>query len=232
MGAELGARSAVVFDLDGTIYLDDDLIAGADEVVRTIRASGRRVVFLTNKPLELPIDYARKLTALGIPAEPGDVVSSTDALLLYLRRHAAGARLYVVGEPVLVGLLREAGFELSDVRGSIDVVVVAFDRTFDYAKLNIAFHAVRAGARLVATNPDPYCPTADGGLPDCGALLAAVEVATGARAEAVVGKPSIHMAETIPIVSRCPRRAPSWLATGCRPTSGWRVSRAWRRSSS
>ena len=69
--------------------------------------------------------------------------------------------------------------------------------SFDYAKLLAAFLAVRRGARIVATNPDPFCPTADGGLPDCAAMLAALEACTGVRAEAIVGKPSRHMAATI-----------------------------------
>ena len=79
-----------------------------------------------------------------------------------------------------------------------DVVVISFDRQFDYAKLHAAYRAVRErGAAIVATNPDPYCPTPDGGLPDCAAMLAAVEACTGARAEAIVGKPSPHMGETL-----------------------------------
>lgn len=97
----------------------------------------------------------------------------------------------------MVGILTAAGFEIVDDPDRTDVLVVSFDRTFDYAKLRAAYLAVRAGARIVATNPDPYCPTPDGGLPDCGALLAAIETASGGRAEAVVGKPSRHMAETL-----------------------------------
>jgi ribonucleotide monophosphatase NagD (HAD superfamily) len=78
------------------------------------------------------------------------------------------------------------------------VVVVSFDRTFDYAKLLAAYRAVRLhGATIVATNPDPYCPSPDGGLPDCAAMLAAVEACTGASAEAVLGKPSPHMAAEV-----------------------------------
>ncbi|HEY4632471.1 MAG TPA: HAD hydrolase-like protein, partial [Candidatus Limnocylindrales bacterium] len=80
---------------------------------------------------------------------------------------------------------------------SADVVVVSWDRSFTYAKLLAAFRAVRAGARIVATNPDPFCPTPDGDLPDCAAMLAAIEASTGVRAEAIVGKPSSHMAATL-----------------------------------
>ena len=186
-----------VFDLDGTLYLGDDLLPGAAETLRHLRSEGARIAFLTNKPLELPIDYAAKLTQLGIPAEAADVVSSTDALLLYLREHLAGARIFAVSESVVADLLRDDGFELTDDPARVDAVVVSFDRTFDYAKLLIAYQAVRGGARLIATNPDPYCPTPDGGLPDCGAILAAIETASGGRAEAIVGKPSIHMSRAV-----------------------------------
>ena len=186
-----------VFDLDGTLYLGDALLPGARDAVLALRAAGSRTVFLTNKPLERPADYAAKLSRLGIPATPAEVVSSTDALLRYLGNHAVGARLYPVAEPLLWDLLAEAGWELTDDPARIDVVVVSFDRTFAYPKLQIAFDAVRAGARIVATNPDAWCPVPGGGLPDCAAMLAAIEACSGARAEAIVGKPSVHMAATL-----------------------------------
>ncbi len=190
-----------VFDLDGTLYLGNRLLPGAAETVATVRASGARVAFLTNKPLETPADYAAKLTELGIPATGQAVVSSTDSLLRYLSREAGGARILAIAEPLLAGMLRDAGFAVIDsVRDDptrVDVVVVSWDRTFDYTKLVAAFRAVRAGARIVATNPDPFCPTPDGDLPDCAAMLAAIEASTGKRAEAIVGKPSPHMAATL-----------------------------------
>ncbi|MFP5343507.1 MAG: HAD-IIA family hydrolase [Candidatus Limnocylindria bacterium] len=188
-----------VFDLDGTLYLGDTLLPGAAATVAAIRERGSRVAFLTNKPLERPAAYAAKLSDLGIPAEAADVVSSTDALVRYLGLHAAGSALMVIGEALVEDLLREGGFEVvgRDEPERADVVVVSWDRTFDYARLTAAFRAVRAGARLVATNPDPYCPMPDGDLPDCAAMLAAIEASTGARAEAVVGKPSPHMAAAL-----------------------------------
>jgi NagD protein len=104
----------------------------------------------------------------------------------------------VLGEKLLLDTLSAAGFALTAEPSSADVVVVSFDRTFDYTKLLAAYRAVRLfGARLVATNPDPYCPTPDGGLPDCAAMLAAVQACTGAVVEAVVGKPSRHMAAAV-----------------------------------
>ncbi|MER6529368.1 HAD-IIA family hydrolase [Streptomyces sp. NPDC001508] len=183
------------FDLDGTLYLGDELIPGADRVVQELRDAGSRVVFVTNKPLETSASYAAKLTRLGIPATPDDVVSAIDALVRYLRRYHPDATLLPVAEHVVTDELHSAGFETTPHPERADVVVVSFDRTFDYDKLTRAYQAVRRGAAIVATNPDPYCPTPDGGLPDCAAMLAAIEACTDTRAEAVVGKPSVHMAE-------------------------------------
>jgi NagD protein len=135
------------------------------------------------------------LTRLGIPTIPADVISAIDALVLYLRENHPRARLMAVAEPLLIEELQLAGFEVSADPLATDVVVVSFDRTFDYDKLTRAYQAVKAGAVIVATNPDPYCPTPDGGLPDCAAMLAAIEACTGAHAEAIVGKPSVHMAK-------------------------------------
>lgn len=185
-----------VFDLDGTVYLGDALLPGAGEVLMQLKHRSR-VVYLTNKPLQMPADYAAKLTHLGVETSPDEVVSSTDALVLYLAQHAPTARLFVIGEPPLVELLGSIGYEVADKAEGVDVVVVSFDRTFNYHKLQVAFDAVRRGARIIATNPDAYCPTPEGGLPDCAAILAAVEASTGARAEAIVGKPSLHMAATM-----------------------------------
>ena len=189
--------SGYVFDLDGTLYLGEAPIPGAAATIARLRDTGARILFVTNTPTHLPATYAAKLTDMGIPAIREDVVTSTDSLLRYLRIHAPGARVLTIGEPLLHQLLADDGVALTGDPAHAQVVVVAWDRTFDYAKLTAAFRAVRAGARIVATNPDPYCPTPEGGLPDCAAMLAAIEASTGVHAEAIVGKPSKHMAATV-----------------------------------
>ena len=189
---------AYAFDLDGTLYLGDAALPGAVETVAAIRRAGRPVVFVTNKPIATAADYAAKLTDLGIPATRADVVTATDSFVAYLRSAHAGASLLVVGEPLMHRTLAEAGFALTTEPRTADVVAVTFDRTFDYAKLEAAYRAVRLhGASLVASNPDPYCPTPEGGLPDCAAMLAAIEACTGTTAEAVTGKPSRQMADAV-----------------------------------
>ena len=188
-----------VFDLDGTVYLDDVVLPGAAEALAAVQELGAPHVFLTNKPLERSAFYAGLLRRLGISAADNQVVSSLDALVLYLGVSESGARILCVSEPLVIEVLREAGFVVvpHSEAESAEVVVVSFDRTFDYAKLHAAYKAVNAGARIIATNPDRFCPSADGGLPDCAAMLAAVEACTGVTAEAIVGKPSRHMAAAV-----------------------------------
>ena len=187
-----------VFDLDGTVYLGDSLLPQAAETIRELRRRGSHVVYVTNKPLETADDYARKLTRLGVPTARADVVTSVDALVDYLGREHPRATVLAVAERSTTDELSAAGFTVTTQPLEAQVVVVSFDRTFDYEKLNAAFQAVRyGGAAIVATNPDPYCPTPEGGIPDCAAMLAAIEACSGARAEAVVGKPSIHMARAL-----------------------------------
>jgi HAD superfamily hydrolase (TIGR01450 family) len=178
-----------LFDLDGTVYLGERLIPGAAEAIGALRAAGRRVAFLSNKPLQTRADYAAKLTGLGVPAEPEEVINSSLVLARYLRELDPGAPVYVIGEPPMIAELREHGFEVREDE-RVRWVVIAFDRTFTYAKLNTALQAVKRGARLIATNPDRTCPVEGGEIPDCAGMIAAVEAVTGRRVETVVGKPS------------------------------------------
>ena len=182
-------------DLDGTVYLGDELLPGAAQTVARIRATGRGVVFMTNNPLRSAASYARRLSRLGVPASDSDVLTPLGVLTRYLAERHRGATVLTVAEPLVDQTLAAAGFAVTTDPARAGVVVVSFDRTFSYAKLLRAYRAVRHfGAAIVATNPDPFCPTPDGGLPDCAAMLAAVQACTGARAEAILGKPSEQMA--------------------------------------
>lgn len=179
-----------IFDLDGTVYRGDRLLPGARETIEGLRVAGRRVVFLSNKPIDTRESYARKLRCLGVPTRTADVINSSFVLARYLGARTPRARLFVIGERPLLAELRRAGLRIVANGDQADWVVIAFDRTFDYAKLTGALHAVRRGARLIATNPDRTCPVEGGEIPDCAAMIGAVEGATGTRVKVIVGKPS------------------------------------------
>lgn len=188
---------AYIFDLDGTIYLGNELIPGAAEAINGLRQAGKRTVFMSNNTTHTRVDYAAKLTRLGLPTPAEEIINSSMVLVDFLRRELPRGRLFVIAEQPLLDELRAAGFELTDDVGHIDAVIASFDRTFAYRKLQIAFDAIRAGARFFATNADRYCPVPGGGEPDCGALIAAIEACTNTSVEVVVGKPSAHTAEVI-----------------------------------
>jgi HAD superfamily hydrolase (TIGR01450 family) len=189
-----------VFDLDGTIYLGDALLPGAVRLIQTLRDQGRRVVYCSNNPTRRPEEYAAKLTRLGLPTPASQVVTSLTATVAWVVREMPGAAVFAIGEQPLRDALVGAGLQLCDDPARIDLVVASYDRTFDYRKLQIAFDALwfHRRARLVATNPDRYCPFPGGrGEPDAACVIAAVEAGTGVRCEAVFGKPSPDLLQTI-----------------------------------
>ena len=205
---------AYIFDLDGTVYLGERLLPTAGETIRRLRELGKRTVFLSNNPTHSRHEYAARLTRLGLPTPPEDIINSSVVMVDFLQRTMPGARLFVVGEPPLCLELETAGFTLVDDASQVDAVIASFDRTFVYRKLQIAFDAIRAGARFFATNADRYCPVPGGGEPDAAAMIAAIEACANTRVEAVVGKPSPYMAEAIlAIVGAPPDRC---LMTGDR----------------
>ncbi len=188
-----------LFDLDGTLYLGDELLPGAHHLVTTLREQGRQTLFLSNNPTKDPQMYAEKLTRLGLPTDPSMVVNPLVTLAAWLRREAPGARVFVLGSPALCRAVVASGCELSDDPAQIEIVVASYDTTFDYRKLQIAFDTLwqHRRARLVTTNPDAYCPMPGGrGEPDAAAVLAAIEACTGAKAEANLGKPDPVMLRT------------------------------------
>ncbi len=195
-----------VFDLDGTVYLGEAALLGSVEGITRLRNQGKKVLYVSNKPLEPREKYAAKLTRLGIPTAPDDVITSAYVLGHHLASHEPQLRLYVIGEESLRQELRGHGLtvlneftdqdphEVIDPAG-IDAVVVAFDRTLDYRKLNTAYQALIKGARFFATNADKMCPmpSVDGspaGIPDAGGTIAALEHMTGRKLELLAGKPS------------------------------------------
>ena len=183
-----------IFDLDGTVYLSDHLIPGARQVIEQLRGQGHPMVFVSNKPLQSRIDYAAKLTRLGVPTHPDDVINSSLVLTRYLGREMPGATVFAIGEPPLLEELA-VGFRLSEDPDEIEVVIASFDRTFDYRKLNIGFQALRRGARFFATNADATCPVAGGEIPDAAAVIGALEGCSKRKVELVVGKPSLLIVE-------------------------------------
>jgi glycerol-1-phosphatase len=189
---------AFFLDLDGVVYVGDKALPGAVETTATLRAAGKRILFLTNDPRSARRDYAARLESLGIPATEDDVLTSGAATAVYLARHEKvdGRTAYVIGTEALKDEFRAIGMRVleGDDGRDVDFVVVGGHGGFDYRELKTASQAVHRGARLYACNRDATFPMPDGPWPAVGAILAAVETASGTRAIAV-GKPEPAMFE-------------------------------------
>jgi 4-nitrophenyl phosphatase len=187
-----------VFDLDGTIYLGSELLPGAARLVQALRDMGRKVVFVSNNPTRDPEEYAEKLSDLGVPTPPSEVINTVVTTTDWLAVNAPEATVFPVSEEPLKRALRRRGIRISEDPAEIDIVIASYDRHFEYRKLQIAFDAIRAGARLVATNPDRFCPFPDGrGEPDAASITAAIEACTGASCELHFGKPGPVMLQAV-----------------------------------
>ena len=187
---DLRSKEAVFFDLDGTIYLDDELVDGAADVVATLREHDTDVYFLSNNSSRWTPDYARKLSALGIPATEASIVLSTQGVISYLQRRGF-EDAYVVGSSSMRDAFRAAGIDPTAT--DPDAVVAGFDTDLTYEKVRRATIDIRDGAEFLLAHADVVCPTVEGPVPDCGAIGALVEAATGREPNRVFGKPQPEM---------------------------------------
>jgi HAD superfamily hydrolase (TIGR01450 family) len=190
---------AYLFDLDGTIYLGSELLPGAKQLIEKLRANGAKTIFLSNNPTRDPDMYVRKLNDLGIPTKREEILNTVVTTVLWLKRNHPDAVVFPIAEQPLINALLEAGIKISNDPTEIDIVIASYDRTFDYAKLQIAFDAIWQHKRafLITTNPDRYCPFPGGrGEPDAAGIVAAIEATTGTKCVANMGKPDTTMIET------------------------------------
>src|SRR5919198_3373191 len=174
---------AVLFDLDGVLYRGTESLPGASETVAALRARGTGIAFVTNNSSRTPDAIARHLTALGIDARADEVETSALATAALLRSRAV-ASAFVIGGAGLHEALRSAGVSVLERDSDhADAVVVGIDPSFTYADLVTGSWLVHGGASLIASNADATYPAADGiTLPGAGAIMAALETATGVRA--------------------------------------------------
>lgn len=179
-------------DLDGVLWLGDQPVPGAADAVGRLRAAGERIVFCTNNSSQQVAVVEHKLARHGIPPEGAVVTSAMAAATLV----EPGERVLVCAGAGVVEAIEGRGATPVWDGAAADAVIVGMHLDFDYARLRAAATAVLGGARLLATNDDATYPTADGPIPGGGAILAAVEKATGARA-VVAGKPNAPMAELV-----------------------------------
>ena len=180
-------RHGYLIDMDGVLYRGSDLIPGADAFIRQLRKRRIPFRFLTNNSQRTRRDVVAKLSRMGIDAEEDDVFTCAMATARFLAKQKPGGTAYVIGEGGLLTALHQNGFAVVD--HDPDYVVVGEGRTFNLEMVEAAVRMLTRGAKLIATNLDPSCPTQNGIRPGCGAMVAMLESATGLKAFGI-GKPN------------------------------------------
>lgn len=190
-------KHGYLIDMDGVLYRGATLIPGADSFIKQLLKRDIPFRFLTNNSQRTRLDVATKLARLGIDVGEEHIFTCAMATARFLAQQKPAGTAFVIGEGGLLTALHQNGIAIVD--HDPDYVIVGEGRTFNLELVELAVQMILNGAKLFATNPDPNCPTQNGGMrPGCGALVATLEVATGIKAFSV-GKPS-------PIMMRAARK--------------------------
>lgn len=178
-----------LFDMDGTLYIGQQLFPFTKALLSKIRASGRRYLFMTNNSSKSVEDYIIKLKKLGITATREDFITSSQATAYYLAKHYPNAKLYVCGTKSFCLELERQGFTVVENPDEADCIVMGFDTELTFQKLeDVSRLLLTREIPYIATNPDLVCPTEFGSVPDCGSVCQMIKNATG-KLPLVIGKP-------------------------------------------
>jgi 4-nitrophenyl phosphatase len=183
-----------VLDMDGTFYLGDRILDGANEFLDQVEKSGKEFIFFTNNSSKSPAIYIEKLKKMNCHIGREQIMTSGDVTISYLKQHYPGKTVYLLGTKALEENFRESGILLTQEMP--DIVVVGFDMTLTYEKLEKACTYIRNGAIFLATHLDINCPTEEGFIPDCGAICAAISLSTGKKPK-YLGKPFLETVEMV-----------------------------------
>lgn len=180
-----------LFDIDGTLSVDDTLFSGSRELIEYIHSVGGKAFYITNNSVKSRKDYVKKFLRWDILTEENQFMTASYATCRYLREHYRNKKLFVVGTPSFVEELKSFGLCVTEyMQENISCVVVGFDRTLDYRKIETACELLtHPYVDYIGTNPDLRCPTAFGFVPDCGGICKMLEAAVG-RKPYFVGKPN------------------------------------------
>lgn len=182
-----------LLDMDGTIYLDNDLFDGTIDFLNEVKARGGKYLFVTNNSSKSTDAYVKKLKNIGIEADENDFLTSTDATILYLQEKLPGRKFYCFGTASFYQQLAAAGIKVTtEPDDDVEAIVMGNDNELTFKKLDDACRLLLRDIDYIATNPDWVCPTAFGYVPDCGSVAEMLWRATGKRPY-FIGKPRPEM---------------------------------------
>lgn len=184
-----------LFDLDGTIYIEDSVIEGSIEGLSRLRERNVKVVFLTNNSSRTTAEYINKLKGMGLFCSGDEVLTSARATADYLLTEKLASRVYCFGTAAVKQELVDLGIEI--VENDPKVALLLYNKDINYSNICKFNEYISKGVHYVAGQSDNVCPSADVYLPDCGSFIEMFAVSSGKRPQTVVGKPNVYMGETI-----------------------------------
>nr|WP_232337177.1 HAD-IIA family hydrolase [Lysinibacillus timonensis] len=188
---------AFCFDLDGTIYVEDTLLPGVQEVIKKLRDLHKKVLFISNTSINSREVCRERLERFGIKSSLEEIITTNYLAARYFMKHFTNANVYIVGEQSLIEECNKFSIRITTDPLEATHVLVGLDRDFTYSKLNEAMRAVRNGAKLIVTNSDIVCPVLDGYIVDTFVLAQAIETAAEGKIDMVIGKPSTYYSSVI-----------------------------------
>ena len=189
----LAEKKFFLLDMDGTIYLDNDLFDGTMDFLERVKEKGGKYLFVTNNSSKSASAYVEKLKKIGIPADVEDFLTSTDATILFLNNNYPQKKFYVMGTKSFREQLSSSGVNVTtELSDDIFGLVISNDTELTFKKLDDACILLGRGVEYIATNPDWVCPTWYGYVPDCGSFADILRRATG-RMPLFIGKPKPEM---------------------------------------
>ncbi len=188
-------KKLFIFDQDGTLYIDNNLLNGATEFIKYLNLKGKKIIFISNNSSRSTLAYKKKLSnLLGISINQDQIYTSTLATIAYLKSKKI-SKIYSIGTAEFNEELISHGFELTDKNPNL--IVLAFDTSLNYQKLKKACLLIQNGVEYVATHPDKVCPTLEGFIPDIGSFIALIKTATNKEPQNIFGKPNPELINSL-----------------------------------
>lgn len=188
-------KKMFIFDQDGTVYLDYEPLPGAVELIRKLNALRKKTIFISNNSSASARTYAEKLSEILGFQVPEEMIYTSGLATINFLKSKGISKVYALGTPDFECEMESNGFELTETDPQL--IVLAFDKTLTYEKLETACNLIQNGTEYIATHPDKVCPTKDGYIPDTGSFIALIETATGASPSKIIGKPNPEMVTTL-----------------------------------
>lgn len=192
-----------IIDMDGTFYLGDNIIDGSKEFIKQLRDKGKDFFFFTNNSSHNAEECLLKLNKIGFPVPEEKIIISSHVAIDYINKHRKGKTVYLLGNDNFKSDCEKAGINLTD--NNPDIVLLGFDTSLTYEKINKAANFIADGAEYMATHPDKNCPLAKGFMPDTGSMIEMFFASAGRRPEIIFGKPYGYTVDYVTDMLRCQR---------------------------